>query len=219
MTLRSRLLWLTVFGVAFGWMEASVVVYLREIYYPDGFAFPTVLPTDRILLTELVRELATLAMLLGAAMVAGRTGWERFGVFSFLFGVWDLVYYAALWIVLRWPESLLTWDVLFLIPLIWAGPVLSAALIAASLTAAGLVIIRRTEAGFRPRVSRWDWAGAGVSLALLLYSFMANHRVVRGYEVPESFPWVPYALGTVLGWGIFARTFLGRGHGGSRDAP
>ena len=29
-----------VFAVAFGWVEAAVVVYLRALVYPDGFALP-----------------------------------------------------------------------------------------------------------------------------------------------------------------------------------
>ena len=29
----------------------------------------------------------------------------------FTFGVWDLVFYASLWVMLDWPGSLSTWDV------------------------------------------------------------------------------------------------------------
>jgi hypothetical protein len=198
-----RILWLTLFGIAFGYLEAAVVVYLRELYYPEGFAFPLVLPDTRVLLVELGRELATLLMLLGVAMVAGRTPWERFGAFAFLFGVWDLVYYAALWGVLGWPETLLTWDVLFLIPLVWAGPVLSAVLVAASLVVAGVVIMKRAARGLHPRTRWWVWGLAILSLSCLLGSFMANHGPVNDQRMPDAFPWPLHLAGMALGWIAF----------------
>ena len=39
MRVLNPLLPLTLFAVAFGYLEATVVVYLRQIYYPDGFQF------------------------------------------------------------------------------------------------------------------------------------------------------------------------------------
>jgi len=201
--MRRRILWLALFGVAFGYLEAAVVVYLRELYYPAGFAFPLALPDTRVLLVELGRELATLFMLLGVAMVAGRNPWERFGVFGFLFGVWDLVFYAALWGVLGWPESILTWDVLFLIPRVWAGPVLSAVLVAGSLVVAGLMIMRRAARGLFPRPRWWVWGLAILSLACLLGSFMANHGPVNAQRLPGAFPWPLHLAGMTLGWIAF----------------
>jgi hypothetical protein len=211
-SLRTRLLWLTVFGIAFGYLEAAVVVYLRALYYPGGFRFPTVLPDDRILLVEVGRELATLLMLWGVAMVASREAWSRFGVFAFLFGVWDIVFYITLWGVLSWPESLLTWDVLFLIPLVWAGPVLSAVVVAASLVVAGALILKRRADGIRPLTTWWVWVGAVLSLLLLLASFMANHGVVQAQEIPRTFPWAVYLAGLVLGWVVFWVSFYRKAH-------
>ncbi len=118
------ILWLTVFAVAMGFMETAVVVYLREIYYPDGFQFPLVALDKSILLTELFREAATLIMLIGAGVFTGRDRLEKFGFFIYSFAVWDIFYYIFLKILLGWPASLLTWDVLFLIPVTWVGPVL-----------------------------------------------------------------------------------------------
>ena len=103
-----RTAWLVVFAVAMGFLEAAVVVYLRELYYPDGFRFPFVPLPERILWTELARELTTLIMLLAVAMLAGKNRLDRFFVFGFLFGVWDIVYYVGLRLFLGWPESLFT---------------------------------------------------------------------------------------------------------------
>ena len=64
-----RVPWLTLFAVAFGFLEAGVVVYLRELYYPAGFRFPVVIVPDRIAVMELVRELTTVLMLLAVALL------------------------------------------------------------------------------------------------------------------------------------------------------
>jgi hypothetical protein len=198
-----RLAGLVAFGVAFGFMEASVVIYLRELLYPDGFLFPLALPGGRVLGVELGREVATLVMLAGTAAAAGRTAWGRFGIFAFLFGVWDLVYYLVLWAVLGWPESLFTWDVLFLLPGIWSGPVLSAGLIAVSLVIAGGYLMRTEEGPGRFRPGAGVWFPGAISLGLLLWAFLANHGVVKEGGVPEAFPWGLYTAGFLLGWTAF----------------
>ena len=153
------------------------------------------------------RELATLFILLGVAKASGRSGWDRFGIFCYLFGVWDIVYYLVLYAVLGWPASLMTWDVLFLIPLVWTGPVLSAALIAVSLVLAGPLIMKRVRDGVIPGTSPAVWGGAAASLGILLYAFMANHGVVRADGVPTRFPWLIYTAGALLGWAVFWRAF------------
>ena len=61
-------------------------------------------------------------MLLAVAYIAGGNGPQRFGYFLLSFGIWDVFYYVFLKVLIGWPESLLTWDVLFLIPLTWVGP-------------------------------------------------------------------------------------------------
>ena len=134
---------LGLFAIAMGYVEAAVVVYLRRIYYPQGFAFPlnnAVL--DRMFLVEPGRELATIVMLTTIAILVGRKRVERVGWFLFCFATWDVFYYVWLKALLHWPPSLLTWDILFLIPFPWAAPVLSPALVAASMAVWGLVLVR-----------------------------------------------------------------------------
>jgi hypothetical protein len=203
--LARRLGWLTLFGAAFGFLEAAVVVYLRAIYYPDGFRFPlhVIYPPDTLAYTELAREAATLLMLLGVAGVAARSAWGRFGAFAFTFGVWDLVFYAGLKVVLDWPASLATWDVLFLLPGIWTGPVWSAAVIALCLVAGGAVILGQDAAGRPPRIRWFHWCGAVLSLLVLLLAFLWNHRTAVEGGVPEWFPWPVWLLGVALGLATF----------------
>jgi hypothetical protein len=116
---------LIIFAVSMGFLEAIVVVYIREIYYPDGFLFPLQELPPRIILIEWVREISTLLMLGSVAWISGKIFLKRFSVFLFLFGIWDITYYAGLKVFLNWPESLLTWDILFLIPVTWVSPMLA----------------------------------------------------------------------------------------------
>lgn len=122
---------LIVFAVAMGFLEAIVVVYIRELYYPEGFRFPLKALPGWLIGVEWVREITTLLMLGAVAWIAGKIFLRRLSVFLFLFGIWDMVYYVALKIFLDWPETLLTWDILFLIPITWVGPVLAPVLCSA----------------------------------------------------------------------------------------
>lgn len=105
------------------YVEAAVVVYLRRIYYPEGFVL-TLEPMElHILRTEIGREVATLAMILGISLLSYQERMKRVGAFLFVFGIWDIFYYLFLKIILGWPSSFMTRDVLFLIPAPWISPV------------------------------------------------------------------------------------------------
>jgi hypothetical protein len=116
---------LFVFAVSMGFLEAIVVVYIRELFYPEGFTFPLKPFSNWLFGIEIIRELCTLLMLGAVAWITGKSFTRRIAAFLFLFGIWDIFYYMALWLFLGWPESLLTWDILFLIPIAWTGPVLA----------------------------------------------------------------------------------------------
>ena len=124
-----RILSLFAFALAMGYLEAVVVVYIRHLAGLAGTSphldYRALLPTlpPWLIRTEISREAATLAMLVGVALAAGRTWRERLCVFLLTFGVWDIVYYAGLKILLDWPASLRATDLLFLIPHPWFAPV------------------------------------------------------------------------------------------------
>lgn len=197
--------WVTLYGVAMGFLEAVVVVYLRLIYYPGGFDFPLVTLPTRMAAIEVVREAATLAMLAAVAVLAGRTGRERFGWFCYLFGVWDLVYYAGLRAMIGWPASLVTWDVLFLIPMIWTGPVLAPVLVSMALIGAAIVMLYDEGRRVHIHLGRLDRLLLGVSLLLQLYAFMANHPAVAAGRRPGPFPWLIFLVGVSIGLGVGLR--------------
>lgn len=120
-----------------GYLETAVVVYMRKLYYPGGFNFPLVPVSSDIAVTEFYREVATLIMLLGIGILAGKNASQRFVFFLYAFAIWDIFYYVFLYVLLGWPQSLFTWDILFIIPVPWVGPVICPCLV--SLTMIGLM--------------------------------------------------------------------------------
>ena len=104
-----------------GFMETAVVVYLRKIYYPDGFQFPLIPIDADIALVEFLREAATITMLLGIGILTGKTSSQKFAFFIYCFAIWDIFYYVFLKVLLDWPESRFTWDIIILIPEHWVG--------------------------------------------------------------------------------------------------
>jgi hypothetical protein len=156
-----------IFSVAMGYVEASVVVYLREIYYPSGFAFPLKPIQARDVAVELCREAATLIMLVSIALLSGATKAQRLAFFLLSFGVWDLSYYLFLKIILGWPAGLLTWDILFLLPVLWVGPVLAPCILSLTMILLAFMILR-TEQQY----------GRVIFSAYVPISFMAGSLVV-----------------------------------------
>ena len=118
------------FSVAFAYIEATVVVYLRALFYKQGFVFPladfsTIEGFGPFLFTEIGREAATLVLILTASLLIARDFRRRLAYFMIIFAVWDIFYYIWLKVLIGWPVSIMDWDVLFLMPAAWAGPVLA----------------------------------------------------------------------------------------------
>jgi hypothetical protein len=200
--------WLTVavFAVAMAWVEAAVVFYLRtlidrlEPYQPNPFPM-----LGGFASVELPREIATLVMLLTVGALAGRTWRSRLGYAAVVFGVWDIFYYIFLKIICGWPHSLLDWDVLFLLPLPWWGPVLAPVLIALLLIAWGTLAsqFEQAQSSWRAKVTVWGINFIGIALAL--YVFMADAIRVAGQGVevicnvlPSQFNWRLFGVALML---------------------
>ena len=200
--------WWTVagFATAMAWVEAAVVYYLRTMLDRIEPYQPNPLPAMGTLgAVELFREASTLLMLLAVGILAGRTWRSRVAYASVAFGIWDIEYYLFLKLICGWPHSLLNWDILFLIPLPWWGPVL------APVSIALLMIIWGTLASFedaQPLLSfaRWKRVVAGCGGAgLALYVFMADalRAVPQGNDavrmvLPSRFLWSWFAVALIL---------------------
>ena len=203
---RARARWLLVVAFAMGmaWVEAASVYYIRaltdriEPYQPDPLPIRGVLGQ-----VELVREAATLVMLLTVGMLAGRTWPTRLGYSAIAFGVWDIFYYVFLKVIYDWPKSLFDWDILFLLPLPWWGPVLAPMSIAALMIVWGTLVSQRSAPPRASVASMWVLASVGIVLAL--YTFMADaiHVVHEGVDatrmvLPTTFKWSMFVVALAL---------------------
>lgn len=204
MKARHTLLHVVIFSIAMGYLEAAVVVYLREIYYPEGFLFPLKLLSTRDVMAELGRELATLVMLVMIGIISGKTKIQRFAFFLLAFGVWDIAYYLVLWLTLGWPPSLFTWDILFLLPVIWVGPVLAPCILSATMILCAILMLNREKVGqFRlsPRILTCLIAGALVVIASFCEDPIRHWHAFNGGNLnysPSHFLWALFLAGEVI---------------------
>jgi hypothetical protein len=182
-------LWITIFAIAMGFLESAVVIYLREIYFPGGFSFPLKLIGGTIALAEILREAATMIMLLMVAFITSKRGIERFAWFIYDFAVWDIFYYVFLYLLIGWPQSLFTWDILFLIPLLWTGPVLAPVINSITMILMAIIILdssTRTEL-FRIKFIEWFFIIAGSFLTIVAYTDNYIRYMTLRYQFTELF--------------------------------
>ena len=174
---KRQLLWLTVFAIAMAYMESAVVVYLREIFYPEGFRFPLHPVTGPIAVTEVIREAATIIMLISLGYIAGKNFHSRFAWFIYAFAIWDIFYYVFLKLLLNWPSSFLSWDILFLIPVMWVGPVLCPVILSLTMILFAMLILQFENKGIKTKIRLMEWLlFIGGSLVVII-SFTLDYAV------------------------------------------
>ena len=209
-----RLLIVILFSIAFAYIESAVVVYLRAILHPEGFNFP--LPAfdlnplwPRLVPTEIGREAATMVLIATGAWLFGRSTRERWAYALLIFSTWDIFYYVWLKVLLDWPASLLDWDILFLIPVVWASPVLCPILVSLAMFAAAVVILVRSEANRSVRLG----TGAGLAVVagcgIIVLSFCVGGSHMTEPDFADYFYWPLFGAGYLLASGAIAWT-LGR---------
>jgi hypothetical protein len=201
------LFFLALFGIALGFFEAGVVVYLRQIYYPGAPLFPMQEIPLPILKVEILREFFSIVLIWSAAVLAGKTRALRIASFFIIFGVWDIFYYIFLKLFLDWPAAWTDWDILFLIPAPWLSPVLAPILCSITLILFGLEMHRLWAKGFPMPIMRADLlAACAASVPILISFFWETGTALRG-ELPMRFPWPLFLLGLALalGWAVKRR--------------
>jgi len=232
--LRRILAGLLLFSAAFGYVEAAVVAYLRSIYNPlraqfypgnPGELFPLLslqqlqsLGPEHILRLkiELGRELATMLMLAGVAFTATRKPREWAAAFFICFGIWDIMFYLFLKLMLNWPASLLTWDILFLIPVPWAGPVIAPILVSLSMIVCGFFMLWR-EYNRKPlHLTTWRWALILLGGGTIVLAFAWDFRNTANGGTPNPFHWLLFAAGEVIAVGAIVTSLRGNTTAGRR---
>lgn len=209
----------TLFSIAMGYLESAVVIYMREILYPEGFAFPLAPIEMDLAITEIFREAATLIMLLGIGLLAGKTPSEKFAWFLYSFAIWDIFYYVFLKLLIGWPASLLTWDILFLIPVTWVGPVITPVIVALTMVLLALILVYFNRTTGKAKIILREWAVLILGSVVLIlawtwdYSgYILEHfsfreiwtlpmgelyQVAQDY-IPRKFNWGIYTLGEFI---------------------
>jgi hypothetical protein len=209
---------LFLFGISFGYVEAAVVVYLRAIYDPiraqlhpergPHDLFPLITSQElanagpenpRRLVIEIGREAATMLMLGAVALAIARNLHQWIAAFAIVFGVWDITFYAFLKLMIRWPESLSTWDILFLIPLPWVGPIWAPVLVALSMIVCGLISLRAGGTRGGPL----HWTGVLGGALIIIVAFVWDFRNTTAGGFPNPFNWPLFLLGEGIGLTAF----------------
>lgn len=200
--------WLVVvvFAAGMAWVEAAAVYYLRVLVDRVEPYQANPLPIHGVLgPVELVREAATLLMLAAVGMLAARTWCTRLGYTAIAFGVWDILYYVFLHLISGWPRSVFDWDVLFLLPLPWWGPVLAPVSIALLMVVWGTLATQFSDRSAAASVTWAAWASSCLGIVIALYVFMSDslRAVTQGMDVtsatlPTSFNWPVFCVALVL---------------------
>ena len=200
--------WWTVviFALAMAWVESAVVYYLRTMINRIEPYQRNPLPVMGGLgSAEMVREAATLVMLIAVGILAGRNWRSRFGYAAVAFGIWDIFYYVFLKILCGWPHSLWDWDILFLLPLPWWEPVMAPVSIALLMLVWGTLATQTQIVSPTDFVGWKSWALNIAGIALALYTFMADALRVSNQGVdalrnllPARFNWSLFNLALLL---------------------
>jgi hypothetical protein len=184
--------------------------------------------TPDIYATELLRESATLVMLATVSAVAGRKYYERLAYFLMTFAIWDIFYYVFLKVLLDWPITLLDWDILFLIPITWVGPVLAPLLCTLVMLLMTALILRFDGRDKLIPFSWYEWCGilggsfiifmtfirdyASLLFSSGLLSASVSNQALTAYQqaaaayVPQTYAWGWFSVGlgvivlSVLSW-------------------
>ncbi|MGD1846731.1 MAG: hypothetical protein ACFB10_15185 [Salibacteraceae bacterium] len=234
-SLKQWFLWLTIFSIAMAFLETAVVVYLRKLFYPDGFGFPLVPISQDLTVVEFWREVATMIMLLGAGVMAGKTAARRFAGFLFCFAIWDIFYYVFLKVLLDWPQAWGTWDVLFLVPFPWVGPFETPLLITCIMIGLSASMAWYDHRGIKAGLRWQEWTALITGSLVVIFSWVLDYfrfietqfpnevpwtlsldrALFEGAEtyVPQTFDWWIFSLGFVVicaAWGIYLYRMRGK---------
>ena len=220
---------LGIFAIAMGALEAIVVVYLRQVYYPEGFDFPLTFLSSQMLAIEWIREVATIVMLVCIGIIAGRNWLQRLACFLYCFAIWDIFYYIWLKLLIDWPASFLTWDILFLIPVPWIGPVLAPVISSLTMILMAGIIINAQHRSETFSIRSLEWSLIFLGALIILGTFIWDYarliirdgflsrfwtladdqqfqKIIADFQ-PTHYSWVGFIIGELCILGALAWMF------------
>jgi hypothetical protein len=159
-------------------------------------------------------------MLIMIGVISGKNFREKFSYFLFTFAIWDIFYYVWLKILLNWPSSLFTWDILFLIPVPWIGPVLSPIICSLTMILISMTIINLEENGYKVKIKLYEWLLVFSGAFIILYTFIYDYskiifneilkfglkNLIKNIEfwnkisqfIPTKFNWLFFIIGEII---------------------
>ena len=205
LSVKTRLLSVSLFAIAMGLLEAICVVYIRQILLPPDGLLNEIILSNYDFTIEIVREVTTMVMLATVAILAAYNWRTRLSMFFLAFGIWDIFYYIGLKLFLDWPATIMEWDALFLIPVNWYGPVLAPVLISIYFIIVSITIILREATGKKLHITKSAILLQLLTFVFWYYSFTKDSSMISefGYE-SATYSWLLFVLGIIFGSvGIF----------------
>ena len=212
-TMLKRFIIVIIFGIAFAYIESAVVVYLRVIFHPNGFKFPltdfgTILQQKTILLTEIGREAATIVLILTGSWLFGKNTRQRIAYFLTIFAIWDIFYYVWLKVLIGWPVTIMDWDILFLIPVTWASPVLYPVIISIMMLVFAVMILYGDCHGMSIKTTFFDWLVYLSAAVIVVVSFCIPGLHIRQENFDSYFYKPLFATGCLLAAATFLKCYI-----------
>ena len=196
----------SIYAIAMALLEAVVVVYMRQLYYPENpqEVFPLSFLDSYNPAVELSREIATIVMIIAVALIGeSRSLSRQFAAFLYVFGLWDIFYYVWLKVLMDWPRTWLEWDVLFLVPVIWLGPWICPAAVASLFTVWGAwALTTKRNVHFRRASLVVFTTGSTLGLATffepaITYANQHGHEALNRFA-PNGFWWPLFAISLMM---------------------
>ena len=214
---KKRLFYIAIYAIGMAYIEASIVVYLRKLYGISDLIISVPSFDPQVSIIELGRELATLIMLFAIGFASGKRFQSQIGFSLYAFGLWDIWYYIWLVVFIGFPHSFFDWDLLFLIPLPWWGPVITPVMISVLMIISGARLALLEERGLLVKPRSVDWIMLSIGACIMLYTFMSNAIGSLPTSVdnlsdlrPSSFLWsiflVGYVIATYATWRILYKS-------------
>lgn len=208
-SIKTRLISVAIFAVAMGILEAICVVYIRKIIFPPDGNIANIAITDFNFTIEAIREAMTIIMLGTMSILAAYNFRTRLAMFFLAFGIWDILYYVGLSVLLNWPTSIMNWDTLFLIPIAWYSPVIVPVIISLYFIGGGIFIILHEGNGIKLKFNFIVILLQFLAFVVWFYSFIKDSAMISetGYANAE-YSWLFLVLGLLLGVGSLSISYL-----------
>ncbi len=141
---------LTVCACAIAYGDSIVEIYLRQLlplsewqtHVKDVPTLVKFFTAHQVYWTEQTRQISMLVLMLGISFITGVSIRQRLGFFLWSFAVGLLFRYLSLYLLIKWPGSLDTWDVLFLIPSPWVTPVYVPVIVSLAMIMCAIFLVR-----------------------------------------------------------------------------